>query len=492
MDRVRTRYAPSPTGYLHIGGARTALFSFLYAKKHGGDFILRIEDTDTERNVEGAGEEQMDGLHWLGIEWDESVDIGGPYAPYRCMERLDIYKTYLDQLLAEGKAYYSYATKEEIDKEREEQIARGEAPKYSGWDRDLTAEERAKYEKEGRVPTVRLKVPSGKQLVFQDLVRGEVSFESDGIGDFVIAREDGRPTYNFAVVVDDYLMKISHIFRGEEHISNTPKQLLVYQAFGWETPIFGHIPLILNPEGKKMSKRDGSIVQFISQYRELGFLPEAIVNFLSLLGWSPEGEEEIFSLDELCNLFSIERVSKSPAIFDTGKLKWMNNHYIKRADTERILELSIPYLEKAGRVTGDLQGEERAWLKRLIGLYQEQLDQISDIVQLTDLFFREEMAYSEEAKQVLSEDHIPVVLAAFLEKLKGKEEIQVADLQPLFKQVQKETGYKGKQLFMPIRAAVTGEVHGPDLKESISLLGAEKVLQRLQTLVDKREEVVGK
>ncbi|WP_044641859.1 glutamate--tRNA ligase [Risungbinella massiliensis] len=492
MDRVRTRYAPSPTGYLHIGGARTALFSFLYAKKHGGDFILRIEDTDTERNVEGAGEEQMDGLRWLGIEWDESVDIGGPYAPYRCMERLDIYQTYLNQLLAEGKAYYSYATKEEIEKEREEQLARGEAPKYSGWDRDLTAEERAKYEKEGRVPTVRLKVPSGKQLVFQDLVRGEVSFESDGIGDFVIAREDGRPTYNFAVVVDDYLMKISHIFRGEEHISNTPKQLLVYQAFGWKTPIFGHIPLILNPEGKKMSKRDGSIVQFISQYRELGFLPEAIVNFLSLLGWSPEGEEEIFSLEELCNLFGIERVSKSPAIFDTAKLKWMNNHYIKRADTERILDLALPYLEKAGRVTGDLQEGDRAWLKRLIGLYQEQLDQISDIVQLTDLFFREEMTYSEEAKQVLSEDHIPVVLAALLEKLQGKEEIQVAELQPLFKQIQKETGYKGKQLFMPIRAAVTGEVHGPDLKESISLLGVQKVLQRLQTLVDKREEVVGK
>lgn len=492
MSRVRTRYAPSPTGYLHIGGARTALFSYLYAKKYGGDFIVRIEDTDTERNIPGAEQEQLDGLKWLGIEWDESVDVGGPYGPYRCMERLDIYKKYINQLLEEGKAYYSYTTKEELEKEREEQLKRGEVPKYSGWDRDLTAEERAKLEAEGRVPTVRLKVPSNKKLVFQDLVRGEVSFDSNGIGDFVIMREDGRPTYNFAVVVDDYLMKISHVFRGEEHISNTPKQLLVYDALNWKTPQFGHIPLILNQEGKKMSKRDGSIVQFISQYRELGFLPEAIVNFLSLLGWAPEGEEEIFSLAQLRDLFSIERVSKAPAIFDTGKLKWMNNHYIKKADLTEIVKLAIPYLQKAGKVSETITNEEYQWLTRLVDLYREQLDQISQIVELTEMFFRKDLTYSEAAKEVLREEHVPVVLTSFLAKLQEKESIEVEELPSLFKQVQKETGFRGKKFFMPIRAAVSGEVHGPDLKETISLLGLEKVRRNLQTLVDNPEAIIGK
>ncbi|MGA9173388.1 MAG: glutamate--tRNA ligase, partial [Thermoactinomyces sp.] len=401
MARVRTRYAPSPTGHLHIGGARTALFSYLQAKKNGGDFIVRIEDTDTERNVPGADEKQMAMLKWLGIEWDESVDVGGPYGPYRCMERIDIYNRYIDQLLEEGKAYLSYATQEEIEKEREEQLARGETPKYSGWDRDLTPEERARFEAEGRVPSVRFRVPEGKTIVFDDAIRGTVKFESDGIGDFVIRRPDGRPTYNFAVVIDDALMKMTHIIRGEEHLSNTPKQILIYEALGFEVPQFAHIPLILNAEGKKMSKRDESIIQFIDQYKELGYLPEAIINFIALLGWSPEGEEEIFSIDELIQLFSLDRVSKAPAIFDTGKLKWMNGQYIKKAPLERIVELAIPYLEKAGRLAAPLAPEQKEWVTRLVALYQEQLEYVEQIVELTDLFFQDEVTYSDSAKEVL-------------------------------------------------------------------------------------------
>jgi nondiscriminating glutamyl-tRNA synthetase len=485
MARVRTRYAPSPTGHLHIGGARTALFSYLHAKKNGGDFIVRIEDTDTERNVPGADEKQMAMLKWLGIEWDESVDVGGPYAPYRCMERTDIYNRYIDQLLSEGKAYLSYATPEEIEKEREEQLARGETPKYSGWDRDLTSEERARFEEEGRVPSVRFRVPEGKTIIFDDEIRGTVRFESDGIGDFVIRRPDGRPTYNFAVVVDDALMKITHVIRGEEHLSNTPKQILIYEALGFEVPQFAHIPLILNAEGKKMSKRDETIIQFIDQYKELGYLPEAIINFIALLGWSPEGEEEIFSKDELIQVFSLSRVSKAPAIFDTGKLKWMNGQYIKQAPLERITRLAIPYLEKAGRVTTPLSPEQEEWVTRLVSLYQEQLEYVAQIVELTDLFFQDEVTYGDSAAEVLREEHVPAVLGAFLQKVQEADRFEPETIKTMFKEIQKETGYKGKRLFMPIRVAVTGQDHGPDLRETLALIGKESVVNRLRSVIDK-------
>ncbi|MBH8598832.1 glutamate--tRNA ligase [Thermoactinomyces sp. CICC 10523] len=485
MARVRTRYAPSPTGHLHIGGARTALFSYLHAKKNGGDFIVRIEDTDTERNVPGADEKQMAMLKWLGIEWDESVDVGGPYAPYRCMERTDIYNRYIDQLLSEGKAYLSYATPEEIEKEREEQLARGETPKYSGWDRDLTPEERARFEEEGRVPSVRFRVPEGKTIIFDDEIRGTVRFESDGIGDFVIRRPDGRPTYNFAVVVDDALMKITHVIRGEEHLSNTPKQILIYEALGFEVPQFAHIPLILNAEGKKMSKRDETIIQFIDQYKELGYLPEAIINFIALLGWSPEGEEEIFSKDELIQAFSLSRVSKAPAIFDTGKLKWMNGQYIKQAPLERITRLAIPYLEKAGRVTTPLSPEQEEWVTRLVSLYQEQLEYVAQIVELTDLFFQDEVTYGDSAAEVLREEHVPAVLGAFLQKVQEADRFEPETIKTMFKEIQKETGYKGKRLFMPIRVAVTGQDHGPDLREALALIGKESVVNRLRSVIDK-------
>jgi len=250
-NEIRLRYAPSPTGHLHIGGARTALFNYLLARRLGGKFIVRIEDTDQTRNVENAAEKQMENLKWLGVEWDEGVDIGGPYAPYRQMDRLDIYRKYIDQLLAEGKAYYCWATKEELDAEREEQIARGETPRIAEKHRHVTPEQKARYEQEGRVPSVHFLVPDNREYIVNDLIRGEVRFESNGMGDFVICRPDGIPTYNFAVVIDDYLMKISHVIRGEEHLSNTPRQLMIYEAFGWEPPQFAHLALILNQDGKK-------------------------------------------------------------------------------------------------------------------------------------------------------------------------------------------------------------------------------------------------
>ncbi|WP_439650893.1 glutamate--tRNA ligase [Polycladospora coralii] len=489
MMENRTRYAPSPTGHLHIGGARTALFSYLLAKKHGGQFVVRIEDTDTERNVEGADLVQMNMLKWLGVNWDESVDTDGPYKPYRCMERIDIYNRYIEQLLTEGKAYYSYATTEEIEREKEEQIARGEAPRYSGWDRDLSVDEREKFEAEGRIPSIRFKVPSGKQLVIEDAVRGRVQFESDDIGDFVIRRPDGRPMYNFAVVIDDALMKMSHIIRGEEHLSNTPKQLLIYDALGFDIPQFAHVPLILNAEGKKMSKRDETIIQFIDQYEELGYLPEAIVNFIALLGWSPAGEkneEEIFSIEELTELFSLERVSKAPAIFDTGKLNWMNGQYIKQASLTRITDLAIPHLEKAGYIQAPYADEKRIWVERLVGLYQEQMEYVAEITELASMFFVEELCYDQEAQTILEQEHIKEVLASFIANIRTTTEFDPETIKGLLKKVQKETGYKGKQLFMPIRVAVTGQSQGPDLRESISLIGADLVVRRLQAIIDNK------
>ncbi|MDR6226985.1 glutamate--tRNA ligase [Desmospora profundinema] len=482
---IRTRYAPSPTGHLHIGGARTALFSYLWARKNGGSFVVRIEDTDVERNVADAEEKQLAGLKWLGIDWDESVDVGGPYGPYRSMERVEIYQQYVDQLLESGLAYRCYATSEELEAERQEQLARGEAPKYSGKYRDLTLEQEQALKAEGRVASIRFRVPEGRTITIDDAVRGKVSFESDGIGDFIIVRPDGRPTYNFAVVVDDALMEITHVVRAEEHLSNTPRQVLLYEALGFEVPVFAHASLILNPEGKKMSKRDESIIQFIDQYRELGYLPEAMINFLVLLGWAPEGEErerELFTKEELTGRFSLERVSKAPAVFDTGKLNWMNNHYIKESSLDRIVDLAWPHLEQAGRVSADPDEREREWITRLVGLYQEQLDYVAQIVDLTGLFFRTEVEYSDEAREVLKGEQVREVFTAFANELEqaGEADVTADGVKKMLKAVQKATGQKGKQLFMPVRAAVTGQTHGPDLRETIALLGKETVVDRLR------------
>lgn len=485
MEReVRVRFAPSPTGHLHIGGARSALFNYLLAKREGGAFILRIEDTDQARNVESAKEKLLDSLKWLGLEWDESIDVGGEYGPYSCMERMDIYERYIQQLLEEGKAYYCYMTEEELEAEREAQKARGEMPKYSGRDRDLTEAERAAYEAKGLKPVVRFRVPEGQVIRINDAVRGEVSFESDGIGDFVIARKDGIPMYNFAVVVDDHLMKISHVIRGEEHLSNTPRQVMLYQAFGWESPQFAHASLILNPDRQKMSKRDESIIQFVEQYKELGYLPEALVNFLALLGWSPVGEEEIFSMEELSAQFSLERVSKAPAVFDTDKLAWMNNQYMKKADLDTVVALALPHLKKAGRVPEDLNEERYEWIKRLIGLYQEQLQYGAEIVDLTELFFKPEIEYNEEAKEILAEEQVPEVLEHLAGELDQLDDFVAANIKAVIKATQKATGHKGKKLFMPIRVAVTGQTHGPELPDAIEVLGKAVVSARLRRLLN--------
>ncbi|WP_284642750.1 glutamate--tRNA ligase [Paenibacillus silviterrae] len=484
MTTFRVRYAPSPTGHLHIGGARTALFNYLIARKMGGQFIIRFEDTDQTRHVESGVSNQLDGLKWLGVEWDESVDIGGPYGPYRQLERLELYRPFVDQLLREGNAYHCYCSEADLEQERAEQEAKGEMPRYSGKCRHLTAEQIEAFQAEGRKPSIRFRVPEDRIIGFTDKIREEVEFETNGIGDFIIVRPDGIPTYNFAVILDDHLMKITLVIRGEEHLTNTPRQIMMYEALGLPVPEFAHLALILNQDRKKMSKRDESIIQFIQQYQDLGYLPEAVMNFIALLGWSPKGEEEMFTREELIEQFDLDRMSKSPAVFDMDKLNWMNNQYIKKADTARIVALAVPHLQRAGRLPETLTAEQQQWVHTLVALYQEQLGYAAQIVPLSELFFRDEVTFQdEEAAAMMKEEHAPIVLGSFLTQVEQASELNVDALKAMMKAVQTETGYKGKQLFMTIRVALTGQMHGPDLNVTLHLLGKETVISRLKKLL---------
>lgn len=480
-NEVRVRYAPSPTGQLHIGGARTALFNYLFARHHGGKFIVRIEDTDIERNIEGGELSQLDNLRWLGIDYDESVDIGGDYGPYRQMERLDIYTEHAEKMLAEGHAYKCFCTPEQLEAEREEQKASGiAAPMYSGTCRNLSAEEVAAKEAAGEKFTIRMRVPADVTYTIEDMVRGTVTFESKDVGDWVLVKANGIPTYNYAVVLDDYFMKISHVLRGEEHLSNTPKQIMVFNAFGWEAPKYGHMTLIINESRKKLSKRDESIIQFITQYKNLGYLPEAMFNFFALLGWSPEGEKEIFSKEQLIELFDEKRLSKSPSMFDTNKLTWMNNQYMKKLSAEEVAAMAIPHLQQAGKLPAELTEEQATWANQLVALYQEQMSFGAEIVELSELFFADELHYDEEAMTVLNEEQVPAVMTAFKAQLEAMETLEADAIKAAIKAVQKETGAKGKGLFMPIRVVATGQTHGPDLPNALALLGKDKVLSRVE------------
>ena len=483
-SKIRVRYAPSPTGELHIGNARTALFNYLFARHNGGEFIIRTEDTDTRRNLDYGEASQLDNLSWLGIDWDESPLNPGEYGPYRQSERLSIYQPLIDQLIEEDKAYKCYMTEEELEAEREAQRARGEMPHYGGQHSNLTQEERDAYEAQGRVPAIRFRVPADEVYEFEDMVKGKVSFESKNIsGDWVIQKKDGMPTYNFAVAVDDHFMEISHVLRGDDHIANTPKQMMIYDAFGWEYPNFGHMTLIVNSEtNKKLSKRDGGILQFIEQYRRLGYLPEAMFNFITLLGWSPKGEDEIFSKEEFIEIFDVDRLSTSPAAFDAKKLEWINNTYVKAASLDKIVDLSLPHLQEAGLIDGEPDKKEIEWARKLVSLYHDEMSYGAQIVDLSSLFFNDDLHIDEASKEELSQETASVVIDAMAEKLEALPEAEFIseNIKPLMKEIQKETGVKGRKLFMPIRIAVSGQMHGPDLPSVIEVLGKEKALDHIK------------
>lgn len=480
-QKIRVRYAPSPTGHLHIGNARTALFNFLFARHNKGTLVLRIEDTDTARNVEGGSKSQMENLHWLGIDWDEGPDKGGKYGPYRQSERKEIYNKLIKQLLDEGKAYYSYMTEEELEAQREEQRAMGIAPHYVYEYQDMTADEikeaQAKAEAKGLKPVVRIHIPKGKTYEWDDIVKGHISFESDTIGgDFVIQKRDGMPTYNFAVVVDDHLMEISHVLRGDDHIANTPKQLVVYEAFGWEPPKFGHMTLIINAAtGKKLSKRDESVLQFIEQYRDLGYLPEAMFNFITLLGWSPVGESEIFSQRQLIKDFDPKRLSKSPAAFDEKKLEWVNNQYVKTANRDELLDLALNNLQEAGLVDKDITPEKMEWVRQLVNIYSVQMSYTKQIVDFSHIFFEDKQALTEEEVEEIKNDEGRVVIEEFRKQLDLVPRFTAVQVMNAIQATRKATGVKGRKLFMPIRISATGSMVGPGIGEAIELMGKDKV-----------------
>lgn len=475
--KVRVRYAPSPTGYLHIGGARSALFNYLFAKKFGGDFVFRIEDTDIERNIEGAEYSQLHDLIWLNIIPDESIEKMNPkYAPYRQMEKLDLYRKYAQELIDKGYAYECYCTPEELEESRLEQEANGvSAFKYDRRCLHLSEEEKEERRKKGIKPSIRLKVPSNEDLTFNDLVRGEVKFNSDDFGDFVIIKSNGIPTYNFAVVVDDHIMEITHVLRGEEHLSNTPKQMMVYKYFGWEMPEFGHMTIIVNKNGKKLSKRDLNIMQFMSQYRDKGYLPEAVFNFILLLGWTPAVNKELFTMEEAMEEFDPARLSRSPSMFDNDHLNWMNSTYIKNLDEEKYLELVKPFLLK----NENLNGADEAKLNLISKIYKSELiylDQINELVNLVlikNQDFDRNAIFAAESKDLLLK---------FADLLKNNESTSFD--KESFKLVINElislTGIKGKNLYMPIRMALTGHEHGVELFNIINIIGKEEAIRRLK------------
>lgn len=484
MSKMKVRFAPSPTGPFHIGGARSALFNWLLARREGGTFLLRIEDTDLVRSTRESEENIKAALKWLGMDWDEGIDVGGDNGPYRQTERLDIYKEVTDRLIAEGKAYYCYCTEDELEAERQAQLARGETPKYNGHCRHLTEEQRAAYEAEGRKPTVRLRVPLNETVAFDDMVRGHVSFESNGIGDFVIVKSDGIPVYNYAVVIDDHTMEVTHVIRAEEHLSNTPRQIVIYNALGWEVPTFGHISLIMGKDGKKMSKRHGATS--VEQYKNLGYLPEAINNFLALMGWAPEGEQELFTTEELIKNFSMDRVAKNPAVFDIDKLNWINFNYMKKLTDEELYALCLPSLQEAGYASAQPDEAEKARLTMLCVCLKDHISYGAQIKEEAAMFFTDSISIDEEhrddIKAVLAEESCPTVLAAFSDKLKAMDEVTPEQVKAAIKAIMKETKLKGKFVFMPIRVAITGQMHGPDLNYIVPLLGRDTVLARLASV----------
>lgn len=482
-DKVRVRFAPSPTGPFHIGGARSALFNWLIAKKEQGTLVLRIEDTDRERSTKESEENIKEALRWLGITWDEGIDVGGEHGPYRQTERLHIYEEYTKKLLESGQAYECYCTDEEIEAERQALKEAGKMPIYGGHCRHLTEEQKAQYRAEGRKPTIRFHVPENQEIVVDDMVRGRVTFDSNGVGDFVIVKSDGIPVYNYAVVIDDATMGITHVIRAEEHLSNTPRQVVLYEALGLATPRFGHVSLILGKDRTKMSKRHGATS--VDQYRKLGYLPEAIVNFLALLGWSPTGEEEILSAEELIEQFSMERVAKNPAVFDIDKLNWINAQYMKKADPAMITDLAIPHLVEAGYITADIDGEEKAKLVEFTAAVQDHLSYAAQLTELADLYFNDEFDVTdEEMKEVLADETVPAVTELFAKKLNEAEVVDFQTVKAIFKAVGKELKVGGKKVFMPLRIVTTGQMHGPDLAKIIPIIGRERILARMTRTLD--------
>lgn len=482
MTKKRTRIAPSPTGIAHIGTAWQAIFNLGIARQSGGEFLIRIEDTDRARFVPEAESLIYEGLKWLGIDYDEGGIKGGPYAPYHQSDRLDIYHRYAQQLLDNGWAYYCFATKEELEQMRKDQIARGELPRYDGRWRDADPAEVQKRLDAGTPYVIRLKVPKGRTISWEDQIRGHVEFQSDLIDDQILMKADGFPTYHLAVVIDDHLMQITDVLRGEEWISSTPKHLLLYEAFGWEPPKFAHMPLIRNRDKSKISKRKNDVS--ILSYRDKGYLPEAVINFIALLGWShPEGKD-IFDLEEFINVVSLDRVQKTGPIFDIDKLNWYNGYYLRKMVEEKGLAELARRLVAGGFVSPDFPMEI---MDAILPLIYERMVKLSDFADLTDFFWKD---VSPQTSQLLKKGDVDLVTTqlmlthSFLETIPW----ELEKVEETIRNLCETKGYKKSQYFMMLRVAVTGKTATPPLFETMLVIGKEQVLARLQAAAHQLKE----
>ena len=481
---IRVRFAPSPTGYPHVGNIRTALFNWLFARHSGGRFIVRIEDTDVARKVEGALEVILGGLKWLGLDWDEGPEVGGDYGPYFQSQRLSLYNEAAERLIRQGDAYYCYCSSQRLKEMREDQARRKQPPGYDRRCRDLSDAERAQKEAEGITPVVRFKTPLEGRTEFNDLIWGEVGFEHSTIDDLVLLKSDGYPTYHLANVVDDHLMEISHVLRAEEWLSSTPRHLLMYQALGFEPPQFAHLPMILGADRAKLSKRHGSVS--ITEYRDQGYLPETMVNFLALLGWSLDDKTEIFALSELVADFSLERVSRTGAIFNQDKLNWMNGAYIRSLSLDDFTQRTLPFLEN-DLPTGVRRPLSIDYVRKVMPLIQERARTLAEVSELTGFLFTDELDYEPGLLIVKNMDRESSIhaLETVRQRLTPLQTFDTSSMEAVLRPLAAELGLKTGQLFGTLRVAVTGRTVAPPLFETMSVLGKECSLERIEAALDK-------
>lgn len=485
LDAVRVRFAPSPTGTPHIGNIRTALFNWLFARHHGGRFILRIEDTDVARLVPGSLEAIMDGLRWLGLEWDEGPEVGGPYGPYFQSQRLALFQDHAVRLLRSGHAYYCYCTPERLARMRAEQERRKEPSGYDRRCRYLSEAERRAAEASGVPPVIRFAIPLEGATSYYDLMHGEVTIQNRVLDDFVMLKSDGYPTYHFAVVVDDHLMHISHVLRADEWIPSTPRHVLLYHALGWEPPLFAHLPIILGPDKAKLSKRHGATS--ITAYREEGYLPEALVNFLALLGWSWDGTTEIFSRDDLIARFDLDRVGKTAAVFSREKLDWMNGYYIRQLPPDDLARRVVPFLQAAGLAPPDpVPTGVLSYVAAIVPLIQERIKTLAEAPPAMAYFFEPTLSYEPSllVQKGMTQEQTAATLAATLARLAALPVFEVDQMEGQLRDLAAELGLKTGQVFGALRVAVTGRTATPPLFQTIAVLGRERSLERIAHAID--------
>ncbi|HLB25721.1 MAG TPA: glutamate--tRNA ligase [Nitrospirota bacterium] len=478
MDKVRVRFAPSPTGYLHIGGVRTALFNWLFARRSGGTFILRIEDTDQTRSTDESIKAILEGMEWCGMDYDEGPGIGGPHGPYRQTERLPIYREHVERLLENGRAYRCYCAPGELEERRQAALAAGRPPKYDGRCRDLKAAP------EGREAVIRFRANEEGKTVVKDLIKGEVTFDNSVLDDLIIMRTDGWPTYNFAVVVDDATMGITHVLRGDDHLNNTPRQMQMYEALGYGLPQFGHLSMILGPDKARLSKRHGATS--IMQYKEMGYLPEAMVNYLVRLGWS-SGDQEIFSVAEMVEKFSLDNISTSAAVFNPDKLKWLNHHYINAKPASEIAAELPYYLELAGVAPpGDarLGFYDPARLEKIVLAQREKSYTLADMAESSGYFFVEDVELDPKSAEKFLTPEIKPVLTRLYALLETLDDFSHGPLEAVFHTVMEETGLKMGKVAQPVRVALTGGTVSPGIYDTLEIIGRELSLKRLRKAIE--------